>query len=194
MNKILLLGLILFSTSSFANEDASAPPAAAAEAGGHGASVAVQAKPEEWLELINTVATSKGKLDAQRTVVDNLIKEKHESKSSAQTQDVIKRLVVEHKLLNKLIEEYEQHKQLLKYRYPEKGIKEARKYERVETQTLEELENSATVENRIKASVKKAKIKYGIEEKKKPAPEVQKEPVFESSENPAVTDKIIFVK
>lgn len=152
---------------------------------------------QEWVELLNQLNGSKAKMEAQKKVVDELLLTKQKTTDVVKTQEVIKKLTEEHKKLNEYILEYESTRNKLRYRYPEKGIKELRVYERAETRSLNDYENSFSVEAKLTHAVEKMRKKYDRQSDSDKAKQekIKIEKKNESiKKNPQVTDTIILIK
>ncbi|MCB0370666.1 MAG: hypothetical protein KDD45_14890, partial [Bdellovibrionales bacterium] len=76
----------------------------------------------------------------------------------------VKNLISEHHELTQLEQEYNQKTQLMKYRYPDVGITEKRKYERIKIKSIDDYEEMMGIEGEVKKSVEKIKEHYGIED------------------------------
>lgn len=155
---------------------------------------------QEWVDLLNQLNAAKAKMEAQKKVVDDLLLSKQHTVDPKKVQEIVKKLTEEHKKLNENIQEYESMRSKLRYRYPEKGVKELRVYERVEARTLNEYENSFSVDARLSQAVEVMRNKYKSKEKnKKISPESKQIKTKESEKpqeksNPEVTDSILMVK
>lgn len=153
---------------------------------------------QEWVDLLNQLNAAKAKMEAQKKVVDDLLIAKQHSVDPVKVQENVKKLTEEHKKLNDNIQEYESMRSKLRYRYPEKGVKELRVYERVEARTLNEYENSFSVDARLSQAVEMMRDKYKIKNKKTVPKdkEMQTKETQKNQEknNPEVTDSILMVK
>jgi hypothetical protein len=108
-------------------------------------------------------------------------------------------MVSEHKTLQKNIEDYDQARSYLQYRFPEKGLKGERQYERIELKSLVEMESEMGLDSRIKRTLRKVRNQY-----KAPAPRaVQVESrtgsdkgskIKKPSEGPSISDPVILTK
>lgn len=140
----------------------------------------------EWVELVNKVGAAKAKVEAQRSVMVQLL----DKKKSIEKQDELTKHVAimseENKKLHKLIDEYEEQRNLLQYRFPEKGITELRKYERMDKKSLEEFETELSVEGLLQKSVGKMKKQF----KSPPRPKSKEsDEVDKSAESTKVSKK-----
>lgn len=165
-----LIVIVFVTSAARASEDAhgGGPPAPAAEGQGANAAPGGVTKETlesgrqsmEWVDLVNKVSAAKAKVEAQRSVMVHLL----EQKKSIDKQEALSKHVAvmteENKKLHKMIDEYEEQRNLLQYRFPEKGIKELRKYERVEKKSLEEFETELSVEGQLQKTVSKMKKQF----------------------------------
>lgn len=153
-----VLFLVLFSyPSSWAQE-------------GHGGSAAESPKtetpnaaptPEEWIELSNRVMNMRAKVGMKKDALRKLIEEKRTEKNPARVAEIIKQMVEEHKGLQKEVFDFNQQSAILKFRFPEKAMaNDKRKYERMEIDSLEQIETQLSLDARIKKVVAKAQRHY----------------------------------
>lgn len=136
----------------------------------------LQDRTKEWMDVVNLLSSLKTKIKSKEDTIKGIIHHKHSAKTKVEAEELVSELVREHKELSKLQEEYNQAAQLLKYRYPDVGITEKRKYEKLELKSLEEYEESQTIEGRIKKTVLKLKTHYGVKDEKKSESEIVKKP------------------
>lgn len=115
----------------------------------------------EAAELQTRVQALQAKIKTKEETITKLIEEKNHSKDPVQTKEIIGQMVTEHKEMGKMIEEYEQNRSLLRYRYPEKGYKGVRAYERLEVKPLEQMENQMSVESKLKRNIKTMQSQFG---------------------------------
>lgn len=140
---------ILFSLTltAFANE---APAAGSAT---------TQAPP--WVELESKIGESSSKIKSKEEAIKKLIEKKQTlPENSAETKPLIEELVREHKELQKLIEDYERNKNVLQYRYPERGAQAQRKYDKKKKQSLEDMEKAYGVDASLNRSLKVMRKHY----------------------------------
>lgn len=102
----------------------------------------------EWEKVQTKLGAMKGKLDAQLSLVESLVSNKEQLKGEAlavKMQDLKK----EHLKLQKMIEEYNQLNLEFLTKYPERGIKESRLYNRVKSKSLKSYEKEMTVAGQL---------------------------------------------
>lgn len=161
-----------------------------------------ESKKDEFAEAQAQVAALQAKVTASQETIHKLIEEKQTTKDPGKVGEIVKSLVNEHKSLQKNAEEYDQARSYLQYRFPEKGMKEKRNYERVEVKSLEEMENQQSLESRIKKTLGKVRKQYDAPEatkkaetikasKKKQAHGREKE---KAPEGPSISDPVILTK
>ncbi|NUM59691.1 MAG: hypothetical protein HUU56_13710 [Bdellovibrionaceae bacterium] len=136
---------------------------------------AQQQRNKEWMDLTSQISGLKTKIKSKEESIKEIIKHKHHAKSKAEAEHAVNNLKEEHKELMKLEEEYNQNIQLMKYRYPDVGLTEKRKYERVKVKSLEDYEEQMTLEGKIKQSVQKIQEHYGLKDDHDDAPKVREE-------------------
>lgn len=154
---------------------------------------------QEWQEIQTKVQAAKGKLEQQEIIVKGLLESKHVtgahgSQAANQTeseQEKVKTLKTEHQKLLKLTKEYNELRDQLETRFPEKSAKEGRIYNRINPASLDVIENDMSIEGRLrridrklsekfpKSAIPKeghadsrAKASNRVKKKIKPAPEV----------------------
>lgn len=183
-NKIILLGLLALNFAVVANEGGG---------GEHGSAPAAnpeklpieerqqQERTKEWMDVVASLSTLKTKIKSKEDTIKEIIHHKNSAKTKAEAEALVGELLREHKELTKLLEDYNQSTQLLKYRYPDVGITEKRKYQKMELKTIDEYEDSQTIEGQIKRTVSKVKTHYGVKDEKKPEVESVKKPSLDNN-------------
>lgn len=150
--------------------------------------------PPEWTEIQNRLQTLKAKIVAKEKTVRSLIEAKGQNKDHKSFET----LKSEHAELLKLAEEYEQVRNVLRYRFPEKGMKEARRYRRIEVKSLGEMEQQVGLEGRLQSSLQKVRRQYtgSMDAQAQSHPESGRKPASEKANsteekvlNPAVMSK-----
>lgn len=194
---VLALMSFAFSVPAFANEEKKAE-------GGEGKEEAKgeKEKKDEYAEAAGQVAALQAKVKASEEAIHKLIEEKQTAKEPDKVGEIVKSLVNEHKILQKNAEEYERARAYLQYRFPEKGMKEKRNYERVEVKSLEEMENQQSLESRIKKTLGRVRKQYDAPEpKKKAVTPAEKEKRAngkrenkKAPEGPSISDPVILTK
>ncbi len=102
----------------------------------------------DWVEVQKKLAELKGKLDSQSNVVEGLIL----ARAQAPAKEKVKRseeIEVEHRKLQKLTEDYNQRSVEYETKYPEKGVKGVRTYQRLDTKSIDAMENDMTLDGRL---------------------------------------------
>jgi hypothetical protein len=201
-----VISLIFFSSLIVSAQYGEAPPATAA-----GSSAGPQEKEfsgqqsEKWIAVQKSLVDLKTKVDAQKKIVAELLKSKKSDEAKI-SQEEIALLKNEHERLQSLTNSYNEMLANFQFRFPEKGLELGRKYIRIESQTIEEMENAPTIQGRLKKLNKKIKKQYQDESvaeqtgSHKSPHKNQKTPVgskvtdTEKSNNSDVTEQIILVK
>lgn len=162
IHKFLFAALVLTSALVFASEDAgkeTKPEEKQEESKG--------AKPEdkrqpEWVELQGRIGMLESKVNAKQTNINRLIEEKKKLPAdSPRVPEIVKDLVSEYKEYRDAVLEYEKQSALLKYRFPERGLKEERQYEVIELKTLDEMEAQLGIDGRLDRNLKRMHQQYG---------------------------------
>ncbi len=151
---------------------------------------------ENWVKMQADVVLVKTRLDAQRAVVTELLVSKKNNKGRI-AKDQVDQLNLNHQKLQELSKEYNQKFNEFEIKYPEKGQSFGRQYNRKTELSLDQMENSLTLEGRIRKMSKKIKAQYGTEAQ--PATSAQKPKAVEKLTQPVkskddITEKIILVK
>jgi hypothetical protein len=162
--------VIFVSTSAFANEGGGGHEVPAEEHGGekaegggsHGEPKTVMAP---WVEVENKIQELYSKIKSKESIVKELLEEKdHLPNNSPQLQHAVKQVVVEHKELRRLVEEYQKQVSILKYRFPERNAKQVRSYERFEVKTIDEMEAALGIDGKLTRNMKKMRRQYKPDE------------------------------
>jgi hypothetical protein len=146
----------------------------------------------EAAELQARVSALQAKVKSKEESISKLIEEKNHEKNPEKVKEIIAEMVTEHKEMTKLIEEYEQNRSLLRYRYPEKGYKGVRSYERMEVKPLEQMENQMSVESKLKRNMKTVHTQYGVNEDKEF--KAKRKSKQKGDEAPSLTEPIVIQK
>jgi hypothetical protein len=146
----------------------------------------------EATELQAKVQALKAKVKSKEETINKLIQEKNHIKDAEKVKEIIAEMVIEHKEMSKLIEEYEQNRSLLRYRYPEKGYSGDRSYERMAVKPLDQMESQMSVEAKLKRNLKTVHSQYGepAETKKSKNIKARKK----EAEAPSLTEPIVLQK
>jgi len=140
-----------------------------------------QERTKEWMDVVTSLSSLKAKIKSKEDTIKEIIHHKNSAKSKAEAEALVGELLREHKELTKLLEDYNQSAQLLKYRYPDVGITEKRKYEKIEIKSIDDYEDAQTIEGQVKKTVAKVKTHYGVKDEKKPAAEEVKKPSIDNN-------------
>lgn len=179
--KLVFVIVSILSLAQFtrAEEHAAAAPAehgggeAAAAEGGNGApaeggggDLRSRQKLKEWIDVETKLSSLKAKIESQSAIVNGLIAEKNHAHDKNAAADVATHLSKAHKELQTMITEYEEQRNLLKFRYPEKGLTKERVYERIEVKSLEEMETQLSTEGKFKKVMNKVRSQFPMESSK----------------------------
>lgn len=182
---------------------------------------------QAWSEIQTKLAALKAKVEAQEAVVKSLISSSHsasggsghgESPAPAAgghggggavvpsvSGSTVELLKVEHQKWQQLVEEYNQLNHEYETKFPEKGIKESRVYQRLESSDLETFEKQMTVDEKINESHRKIIKQYprafkdkldqaGPAEVKKKKTNLKNKKATETETENSVTDTILLKK
>jgi len=140
-----------------------------------------QERTKEWMDVVASLSSLKTKIKSKEETIKEIIHHKNGAKSKPEAESLVGELLREHKELTKLLEDYNQSAQLLKYRYPDVGITEKRKYEKIEIKSIDDYEDAQTIEGQVKKTVAKIKTHYGVKDDDKPAVEAEKKPSIDNN-------------
>ncbi len=151
---ILILMLLSFGFNVFAKE----APAAGGKA--EGKSGDDKGLPE-WVMIEAQIATLESKIGAKEESIKKIIEEKKKiSDDSPKAKEMVDLLVSEHNEMKKYVSDYEKQRTLLKFRFPERGIKADRKYQRKEMKSLEAMEDEFSLEGKLNKNIRKMRKQF----------------------------------
>lgn len=182
---LFLLATLSFSTRSLA-EEAPKPEATP------NVNAAEQKAVKDLMDLEKQIGGLQAKITAKQQSVEALLKQKNEEKDPEKLSEIVKLVQQEHREMEKLKKEYNTQVGILNYRHPERGVTQSRRYQRLSTKSLEEMEKSLGLDAHLARSRKKAKLVYGIsdEKPKSASPKKAADPTQEESVvNPALISK-----
>lgn len=162
------------------------------EAGAENVTESQKKQLSEATELQGRVQALQAKVKSKEETINKLIEEKHHIKDAERVKEIIAEMVTEHKEMSKLIEEYEQSRSLLRYRYPEKGFTGNRSYERMEVKPLDQMESQMSIEAKLKRNLRTVRSQYGEPPEAKLAK--KKKAQKKEAEAPSLTEPIVIQK
>ena len=162
---LVLMALLMIFQLAFAGE---AEPAKEGEGGeGHGESKGgVKTKDPEWVSLQNQINQLEGKIQQKKESIEKLIEEKNLlPANSPAAKDIVKDMMSEYKEMVKTQEEFDKKVTILKFRFPERGLKGIRNYNPSEVKSLEDMEKDLGTDGRLNRNQKKVRAQYQTEKK-----------------------------
>ena len=114
----------------------------------------------EWVELQGKLQALKGKIKAKEDNINKLMLEKMHVRDAKRAAAIVLEMKAEHKELKDSAEEYNKSRNLLKYRFPEKGLVGERQYKRVEIKSMKEIENQFSIEGRLTGTLGRVRKQY----------------------------------
>lgn len=164
MNLILSLVFVL---QVYANEGAEAPksegqgsaPAAGAEV------TPDQIAAKELADVEKQVSSLAAKIKAKNDSIEHLLTQKSVESNAEKLTEIVKFIQQEHRELEKLTNEYNTQLGVLQYRFPEKGLMLSRRYQRLNTKSLVEMEKTLGLDSHLKKSRDKVKMVYGVSDR-----------------------------
>jgi hypothetical protein len=160
---------LLLSLLVFANEGGEAPPAENHGGGEAGAAPSADQKAQKELQDVEKqVAGLAAKIKAKNDSIEHLLTQKNIESDAEKTAELVKLVQQEHRELKTLTSEYNTQLGILQYRFPERGLNLQRRYQRLDTKSIDEMEKNLGLDAHLKKSRDKIKTVYGVSEK--PAP------------------------
>ena len=142
----------------------------------------VKIKDPEWVALQNQINQLEGKMQQKKEAIEKLVEEKqHLKEGSPEIKEVIDQMLREYKELQSTTKEFDAKVIVLKYRFPERGLKGMRTYETIELKSLEDMEKELGTDGRLSRNQQKIRSQYNPQspaqenasEVKKPSPRLE---------------------
>lgn len=128
---------------------------------------------KELSDVEKQVASLAAKIKAKNESIESLLKQKSVERDASKLTEVVKLVQEEHREVKKLTQEYNAQLGILQYRFPERGVMLGRRYQRLNTRSLDEMEKTLGLDTHLKKSRDKVNMVYGI--KQKPAVKKKKD-------------------
>ncbi|MGZ5279917.1 MAG: hypothetical protein ACXWC9_08245 [Pseudobdellovibrionaceae bacterium] len=166
---------------------------AAAEGGKKGEKSGGAAEPKvviaPWLEVENKIQELYSKIKSKEELVLHLLEEKdHLPNNSPQLQQTVRDIVLAHKELRRLVEDYQKNLSILKYRFPERNAKHERNYQRFEVKSIDDMEQALGIDGKLSRNMKKMRGQYGVEAVPEPASYKKPSPASVAPKNQSIED------
>ncbi len=114
-----------------------------------------------WVEIESKISEFSSKVNSKEDAIKKLLEKKQGLPAdSPEAKPLVEELVTEHKELQRLIEEYNKNKNILQYRFPERGAKANRKYDKKKVQSLDEMEKAYGIDASLNRSMKVMRKHY----------------------------------
>lgn len=153
---------------------------------------------DSYSTVLNRVLALQAKVHSGKEELEKLIQEKQETKEPARLNEIIKEILRINKELEANVKEYDQQRNVLKYRYPERAKSEKREYERIEVKSLEEMEGQMSLRTSIKGTLNKVRVQYDTAEQKArrefEEAEEKSNKSHGKSKRPSITDTLLIKK
>ncbi len=136
-----------------------------------------KAAEESYVAVQGRLNTLASKIKAKEDVIAHLFAQKEHTKNNAEIKEIVSTLTLEHRELKALINEYSKERQLIKYRFPELSDASERKYQRIDSKSLDQMEKEMGLNQVLNKAKTRVEKQYGVEkkEKDKPQDETQKQ-------------------
>jgi hypothetical protein len=151
--------ICILSVNLFAKES---PPADDHSKDKGGAGKPVDRGLPPWFHTETRLGELIAKVKAKEEALEKAILAKKNLKDdSTEAKAAVELIVKDHKELMDLIEEYNKNLNLLKYRFPERGLKTQRNYKKKEVKSLEQMENTVGLEGTLQRNMKRLRQQFG---------------------------------
>jgi hypothetical protein len=115
----------------------------------------------EWVDVEVRFNAINAKIQNKKENITRLIEEKKElPPNSPRLKSLIDEMVTEHREMEALSKEYDKQITIYKYRFPERGAKEHRKYEPSEVKSLDQMEKELSIDGRLNRNMDKVRSQY----------------------------------
>jgi hypothetical protein len=137
----------------------------------------------EWVDVEMKINSIASKMQMKKENLAKLVEEKHKlPANSPKIKETVDEMVQTHKELESLTQDYNQQVTLYKYRFPERGAKEHRNYERTQVKPLDQMEKELSIDDRLHRNMKTIRSQYGVEKPGTPAANTASEKPAEHKE------------
>lgn len=120
---------------------------------------------KELADVEKQVASLSAKIKAKTESIEKLLTEKSVASDSEKQAEIVKLVQQEHREVESLTREYNTQLGVLQYRFPERGMTLGRRYQRLNTKSIEDMEKTLGLDAHLKKSRDKVKTVYGIKDK-----------------------------
>ena len=156
------LGFFLALQTVSAEEHGSGTPAKEEKSEGEGKGDSkgnIQLTP--LMEAETKVSEFAAKIRSKQAFLQRMIEEKDKLKeNSPEVKVKLNDILKEYAELQRLNEEYEKQLNILKYRFPERNAKTAKKYDRFEVKSIIEMEQALGIDGKLSRNMQKMRAQY----------------------------------
>jgi len=117
---------------------------------------------EDWAKQVTILNTKEGKMKAYTREIQDLIKKKKKTKIRSEKLSIIDQMIQAHTDLRKEAEGYNEMRNRIKYRFPNKGEVAERHYSSVRVQSLEQMEKEEGLDAHLTQLKLKIDQKYKV--------------------------------
>ncbi len=138
------------------------------ESGGHGGEPHLELKSkgqrnyEDYMDYVKQLQSAEAKVKSKYEAMQELIHEKEKEKDKKKLSLITKDLNQIYKEYVGFVEQYNKVRGVVMYRFPEHGELQNEGYQRIQKQTIEEVEHTLSVEGKIKKIMKTMKTQYKV--------------------------------
>ena len=94
---------------------------------------------KELMDVEKQVGSLAAKIKAKEDSIASLLKQKSVEKDSEKLSEIVKLVQQEHRELEQVTRDYNTQLGILQYRFPERGLSKSRRYQRLNTKSLEDI-------------------------------------------------------
>lgn len=152
----VILGMLLLVNTSFADDHGGE---AAAEKAAETAAPPPNLTP--WVEVEAKIQELSAKVKTKQSNLSKLFEEKNKlANNSPELKAKVQEILKEHAEMRSLAADYDKQLNLLKYRFPERNAKAARKYDRFEIKSVDDMEQAMGVDGKLTRNLRKVRSQY----------------------------------
>lgn len=121
-----------------------------------------------WMEVESQIQELDAKVRSKKTEIESLISQKKlYKKEDPRLKELLKDVQTKHKELQALIRDHEAAVQKMRYRFPERGARQA--YKTYQSQSLEQMEEVLTLDSVLSQSLETMRKHFSSASKNQPA-------------------------
>jgi DNA-binding MarR family transcriptional regulator len=123
---------------------------------------------DPWQNHVNKATALSRQIDANETEIRKLIEEKQHTKDPEALRGILHELTEKHKELAEQVKKYETERLHMRFKHPDRDLKEVRQYTRHKLKSLQELEDEAGLDGRLDRVKARVLVTFPVPQVKKP--------------------------